>query len=70
MIRPFRQSVVHFAFVSCAIIDASNASLVTTDVIKDSLDDVRLYAKLGHLRCSGAPKVMQAPGLRDVQAPV
>jgi hypothetical protein len=33
VIRPFRQSVAHFAFVSCAIINSGNASLVSANVI-------------------------------------
>ena len=68
VIRPLLQRAPHFVGVFGAIIDTSDPTFMSADVIEHCLDDVGLYAKLGHLRCSGAPKVMQAPGLRDVQA--
>jgi hypothetical protein len=61
VIRPFRQRVTHLAFVSCAIVDASNASLMTAHMIKHCLDNVRLHAKLGHASGARAPKIVEPP---------
>ena len=40
MIRPTLQRLSHFSGVASPIINSSNASLVATDMIEDSLDDV------------------------------
>src|SRR5262249_16675436 len=58
MIRPFLQRGAHLPFVLCAVIDASNATLMSALMIKHSLDDVWLHPKLGHLRCTGAPRIV------------
>jgi len=54
LIRPTLQRIAHISLVACTIVYASNARLVTTHMIKDRLDDVRLHAKLGHAGGAGA----------------
>jgi hypothetical protein len=38
-----------------AVVDASNASFMTADVIDDGLNHVRLHAEVGHARDGSAP---------------
>jgi hypothetical protein len=58
MIRPTLERAPHFVGIAGAIVNASNASLVATDVIEHCLDDVRLNSKLSHSRCASPAKIV------------
>src|SRR5690349_19800262 len=61
MLSPEVQRLAFLLVVSCAVIDTGDAGLVAGDVIEHSLDNVRLYAQLGHARGDGASQVVHCP---------
>jgi hypothetical protein len=59
---PPLKPVAHLRFIPSTIVDASDASPMTADVVQDCLDNVRQYPEaIGHHSCSGTAKVMDAP---------
>src|SRR5262249_38652669 len=61
VISPTLQSLAHRVGVACSIINSCNPALVAGYVIKNCLDDVRLYAEFGHAGCASAPEIVQMP---------
>jgi hypothetical protein len=62
VIGPALERRAHFIGVSGAIVSACYASLVSTNVIENCLDNMRKHTPLSHTSGSGPTKVMDAPG--------
>ena len=52
-----------------AIINTGDAALVAANMIEHCLDDVRLYAKLGHSSRHRAPQIVMHPSGQGMAAP-
>jgi len=59
VIRPTLERAPHLPFIARSIVNASNASLMTANVIKDCFDDVRLHTEFSHAGSASATKVMK-----------
>src|SRR5262249_41307419 len=66
-ICPALERGAHVSFITCAVIDTSNAALVAGHMIKHCLDDVGLHAKFGHAGGASAAQIVQMP-ICNVQA--
>ena len=63
MFAPPLQCVPHVSLIFRAIIDARNASPMTTHMIEDGFDNMRENAEFGHHRHRCASEVVQTPVL-------
>ncbi len=48
MLRPSIKDLALLFLIGGAVINSCNSSLVAADVIQHGLDNMRLYAKIGH----------------------
>jgi hypothetical protein len=62
VIRPTLERGTHFIGVLRAVVRSRYASLVSTNVIENCLDNMRKHTPLSHTSGSGPAKVMDAPG--------
>src|SRR5262249_21664374 len=62
MLAPQLQRRCNLTIIARAIVNPGDATLVARDVIKQSFDDVRLYADFfSHMCCRAATKIVQGP---------
>src|SRR5262249_5299210 len=61
VIRPLLQSLAYSVRHLRSVVHASNASLVAGDVIEGHFYNMRKHAKLSHLCCASAAKIVETP---------
>src|SRR5262249_8898547 len=61
MICPALERTPHLSFVARSIVNTSNATFVSADVVQHCLDDVWLCAKLCHSRCASPSEIIERP---------
>lgn len=61
MFTPTLQSCAFLGCVNGAIVNTSNSSLMTRNVIEHSFDDMGLYTDVRHPCCNSAANVVDAP---------
>src|SRR5262249_14648384 len=63
MVSPQSQCRADLALIDRSVVNASNAAAMPTVVVQNSLDHVRLHAKIRHARGNGPPDIVQSPRL-------
>jgi hypothetical protein len=58
VVGPTLERIAHLAFISRAVIDASDACLMARDMVQRDFHDMGQHTKLSHLRCSSPPQIM------------
>jgi hypothetical protein len=66
MVGPARQSEPHRLFVRAPIVDAGNAAPMTTAMVQDLLNHMRLDADVGHAGRDRSAKVVHPPRLHGI----
>jgi hypothetical protein len=61
MLSPKVQRLAFLLVISRAVVDASDAALVTRDVIDNRFDNMWLHPKLSHAGDNGASQVVHCP---------
>src|SRR3974390_2833391 len=61
MRTPFAQSLPHWFFVACSIINPRHATFMSANVVQDRFDYMRQHTKVSHPGCRSAPKIVDDP---------